>query len=261
MPTARINGINLYYEDTGEGIPVIFGHGFAGTTNSWDGQVACFSEKYHFITYDLRGHGKSDSPEDLSKYTLDIVIEDIYQLMRHLGIRKAVLGGLSLGGYLAIHFYNQHPDMIAALILMDTGPGYRTPENAKDWNQNRTDCAKVLETKGMKGFMESEYSKLHYYTTPDVMTTLNPTGLANICRGVMMNPWGLDILPSVQVPTIIICGEKDEGYLVATDYMAQKIPGAQKVIVSDANHGVNIDQPKVFESIVLDFLDGLRPES
>ena len=261
MPKALINGINLYYEDNGSGFPVIFGHGFAGTTKSWDGQVAAFSKRYRFITYDMRGHGQTDAPEDLTRYTLDIVVEDIYQLLSHLGIQKVILGGLSLGGYVAIHFYNQHPDMIAAIILMDTGPGYRSSEKAKDWNQNRTDCAKVLETQGMKGFMESEYSKLDYYTTPDVMMTLNPKGLANVCRGVMMNPWGLDILPSIQVPAIIICGEQDEGYLAATDYMAQKIPGAKKVIVVDADHGVNIDQPLFFESIVLDFLDGLRLES
>jgi pimeloyl-ACP methyl ester carboxylesterase len=109
--------------------------------------------------------------------------------------------------------------------------------------------------------MESEFSKLDYYTTPDVMLMLNPMGLANVCRGVMMDPWGLDILPDIRVPAIIICGEKDVGYLAATDYMAQKIPGAKKVIVADADHGVNIDQPQVFESIVLDFLDGLKLES
>ena len=76
-----------------------------------------------------------------------------------------------------------------------------------------------------------------------------------------MNPWGLDILPSIQVPAIVICGEQDEGYLAATDYMARKIPGAKKEIVIDAHHGVNIDQPQVFETIVLDFLDGLKLES
>ncbi len=260
MPKTMINGIDLYYEDNGSGFPVIFIHGFAGTTKSWDGQVAAFSKKYRFITCDLRGHGQTDAPDDLSRYTLDIVVEDIYQLLGHLGIQKAVISGLSLGGYLSIHFYNQHPDMTAATILMDTGPGYRTPEKSKDWNQNRTDCARVLETRGMKGFMESEYSKKDYYTTPDVMIKLNPKGLANICLGVMINPWGLDILPTIKVPTLIVCGERDEGYLAATDYMTQKISGAKKVIIDDADHGVNIDQPRVFESIVLDFLDSLKLE-
>ncbi len=261
MPKALINGINLYYEDNGAGFPVIFTHGFAGTTKSWEGQVPAFSKKYRFITYDMRGHGQTYAPDDLSQYTLDIVLKDIYQLLRHLGIQKAVVGGLSLGGYLTIHFYNQHPDMTAAIILMDTGPGYRTPEKAKDWNQRNVDCVRILETKGMKSFMKSEYSKDEYYTTSDVMIKLNPKGLANIRQGVMMNPWGLDILPNIKVPALIVCGDRDTSYHAATDYMVQKIPGAKKAIVANAGHSVNVDQPKVFESIVIDFLDGLKLES
>ena len=258
MPKVLINGINLYYEDHGTGFPVVFTHGIAGTTKSWDGQVPAFSKKYRFITYDMRGHGQTDAPDDLSKYTLDIVVEDIYQLLRHLGIQKAIVGGLSLGGHLAIHFYNQHPDMAAAIILIGTGPGYRTPEKAREWNQRCMNRIRVLETQGMKGYMESGYSKNNYYTTPDVMIKLDPNGLANIRRGVMINLWGLDILPNIKVPALIICGDGDTSLLAATDYMAQKILGAKKVIVANAGHGLNIDQPQVFESIVLDFLDGLK---
>ena len=258
MPEALINGINLYYEDNGNGFPVIFTHGFAGTTKSWEGQVAAFSKKYRFITYDMRGHGQTDAPDDLSKYTRDILVEDIYQLLRHLGIQKAVIGGLSLGGYLTIHFYNQHPDMTAAIILMDTGPGYRNQEKAEEWNRVRTDCARVLENAGMRGFMESEYSKDDYYTTPDVMIKHNPVGLANTNRGVMLNLWGLDILPNIKVPALVICGDRDTPFLSATDYMAQKIPVASKVIISNAGHGVNIDQPRVFEETILSFLDDLK---
>ena len=78
MPKALINGINLYYEDNGDGFPVIFTHGFAGTTKSWDNQVVAFSKKYRFITYDMRGHGQTDATEDLSKYTPDILVKDLY---------------------------------------------------------------------------------------------------------------------------------------------------------------------------------------
>lgn len=258
MPKALINGINLYCEDNGSGFPVLFSHGYSGTTRSWEGQVAALSEKYRFITYDMRGHGQTDSPDSLSKYTLDIVVEDIYQLLRYLGIQKAVIGGLSLGGYLTLHFYHQHPDMTAAIIFMDTGPGYRTPEKARDWNQTRLDCARVLETQGMKGFIESEYSAADYYTRLEVMIKHNPTGLANISRGVMINPWGLDILPTIKVPALIVCGDNDTAFLPATNYMAQKIPGARKAIIADAGHGVNIDQPQVFATTVLDFLDSLK---
>jgi pimeloyl-ACP methyl ester carboxylesterase len=108
--------------------------------------------------------------------------------------------------------------------------------------------------------MESEYSRSDYYTSPEVMLKHNPKGLANISRGVMINPWGLDILPNIKVPALVICGDKDDAFLPATDYMAQKIPDAKKVIVADAGHGVNIDQPQVFNSTVLDFLDSLKLE-
>ena len=148
--------------------------------------------------------------------------------------------------------------MTTAIILMDTGPGYRTPEKAKDWNESGEKAANILNTQGMKGFMESEYSSSDYYTTPDVMMKHNPKGLANIRLGAMINPWGLDILPNIKVPAFVICGDRDAAFLPATDYMAGKIPGARKEIVANAGHGVNIDQPQVFESIVLDFLNGLK---
>jgi len=256
MPKVLVNGINLYYEDNGSGFPVLFTHGYTGTTKSWGDQVAAFTKKYRFITYDVRGHGQTDAPDELSKYNIDIVIEDMYQLLCHLGIQKAVVGGLSLGGYLTLHFYNQHPDMAAAIILIDTGPGYRTPEKAAEWNRTGLEMANILETQGMKGYLESPY--FGGSGALDVLMKHNPKGLANIRRGVMINPWGLDILPEIKVPTLIICGDRDEPYMAATDYMAKKIPGAKKVMVADSGHSVNKDQPKVFESTVLDFLDSLK---
>ncbi len=257
MPKVSVNGINIYYEDHGSGFPLVFIHGFAGTTQAWNGQVAIFSKKYRFITYDMRGHGQTDAPENLASYTQDILIEDLCQLLSYLKIEKAVIGGLSLGGYLSIHFYNIHPEMTAALILMDTSPGYRTPEKAKDRNQTSIECAAVLETKGIKGFIESKYSRADYYTKPETMKKMNPKGLANISRGAMINPWGLDILPNIKVPTLVICGDKDTNFLPAADYMAQKIPGARKVVIANAGHGVNINQPQLFATYVLNFLDRL----
>lgn len=258
MPKDLINGIGLYYEDHGSGLPVIFTHGFAGTTRSWDGQVPALSKNYRFITYDMRGHGQSDAPENLSQYTLDILLDDLYWLLRHLGVDQAVIGGLSLGGYLSIHFCLRHPDMTAAVIPMDCGPGYRTPEKAKQWNDRTLARAALLETQGMKGFQASPFSKDDYYTTPEVMLKHDPRGLANISRGAMMNPWGVNLMPYIKAPTLVICGDRDAAFLPGTDYMTQKIPGAKKVIIADAGHGVNIDQPEVFESTVLAFLGALK---
>ena len=104
------------------------------------------------------------------------------------GIQKTVVGGFSLGSYLTLHFCNQHPDITVAIILIGTGLGYRIPEKAKCWNQRDMDRAKVLETQWIKGFMESEYSGDDCDTIPEVMIKRNFKGLANISRGVMINP-------------------------------------------------------------------------
>ncbi len=258
MPKAFLNGINLYYEDIGKGFPLILTHGFAGTTKSWAGQVAAFTRKYRFITYDMRGHGQSDAPDDPAKYQVEVLVEDIYQLLRHLGIKKAVIGGLSLGGFLTIRFYARHPEMAAGLVIIDTGPGYRTPEKAKDWDESCHDCAEILRKDGIPAFQKSEYSALDYYTAPEVMAKQNPIGLAYVRDVTMKTPTGLDILPTIKVPSLIICGDRDVQFLPATEYMAQKIPGAKKVIIANAGHGVNIDQPEVFNRTVLEFLDSLK---
>ena len=97
MPTTEVNGITLYYEDYGNGYPVVFLHGFAGTTQAWNPQVPVFSKNYRFIIYDARGHGRSQSLSSRDQYSADIVVEDLYQLLGNLGITRAVLGGLSMG--------------------------------------------------------------------------------------------------------------------------------------------------------------------
>ena len=255
MPRDRINGVDLYYEVNGQGPPVLLGHGFAGTTRMWDTQVPAFSQEYRFITYDLRGHGQTETPPSLSQYSVDIVVEDMFQLLRLLGVEKGVVGGLSLGGYLALHFYFQHKEMVTALLLIDTGPGYRSEKGKQQWNERRIACAELLETQGIVAFADSEYAVNDYYTPRELMLTLNPIGLANVSRGVMLNPALADRLSEIDVPTLIIVGEHDAAFLQATDYMHKHIRNSKKVVVANAGHGVNVDQPEVFNSTVFDFLE------
>lgn len=253
MPRVFLNGINLYYEVHGRGFPLLLLHGFAGTTKSWKPQVKPLSRSYRLIIYDMRGHGQTDSPRELSAYSMEIVVEDQYQLLRHLGVEQGVIGGLSLGGLVAMHFYFKHPEMVRALILADTGPGYRNPERMEAWNRERIACAEVLEREGMEGFMRSPYSILDYYTPPEVMRRLDPIGLANVNRGVMLN---IRLLPveEIKVPTLILCGDRDRDFLPATEYMSQRIPDSEKVILQGAGHGSNIDQPEAFNDAILGFL-------
>ncbi|GBD15028.1 AB hydrolase superfamily protein YdjP [bacterium HR25] len=254
MPKATVNGVQLYYEEHGQGFPVLLMEGFAGTTAMWRPQVPALSQRYRLILFDYRGQGQSESPPSPEDYSLEIAIEDIHGLLRHLGVEQAVVGGLSLGGYLAIHFYRLHPEMVRALILIDTGPGYRSEERRRQWERECIERAELLEQGGMYAFAHSAFATDDYYTSHAEMLKLDPRGLANVARRVMSTAWGLEVLTQIQVPALVMCGEHDRPFLGATEYMASRIPNARKVILPGACHACNIDAPEEFNRAILDFL-------
>ena len=123
MATFSANGVNLYYEETGEGFPLVWSHEFAGNYPSWDPQVRFFSRRYRVITYSARGYPPSDVPEDPDAYSQDLVVEDLYLLLRHLRIDEAYIGGLSMGGIVALNFAIAHPEMCRGIIVASVGSG------------------------------------------------------------------------------------------------------------------------------------------
>jgi pimeloyl-ACP methyl ester carboxylesterase len=256
MPKVKVNGINLYYEVHGKGFPVIFQHGFTGTTNSWRPQIPVLSKGYRFVIYDARGHGQSDSPPSLDRYTADIVVEDLRQLLKSLKIDRAVVGGLSMGGYQSLRFYLRHPEMVVALILMDTGPGYRNPARRDEWNRQQEERAKLLETQGMTAYAPMAPS----YVNKEILLKQSPIGLANMARKVVAQHDSVVIesLGNIKVPTLVLVGEKDTPFLPAAEYMASAIPGAQRKVIPNAGHSANIDNPEEFNRAILDFLGKLN---
>ena len=261
MPTAEVNGIKLYYEDYGSGYPVVFLHGFAGTTQAWKPQVPAFSKHYRFIIYDARGHGQSQSPPSHDQYSADIVADDLHQLLRVLNIPEAVLGGLSTGGYQCLRFHLRHPEMVSALILMGTGPGYRNLSHMAKWNQLPIAQAKLLETKGIVAFAEEPNTQtMMSYTPAELMLKQNPIGLANMARKVVAQHDSQVIkhLGEIKVPTLVVVGEYDTLFLAAADYMLKTIPKARRVTIPQAGHAVNLDNTEIFNQAILNFLDELH---
>ncbi len=256
MPKIKVNGINLNYEIHGQGFPVFFLHGFSGTLNSWRPQVPALSRDYRFIIYDARGHGQSDSPPKVEQYSIEIVVEDLFQLLKSLTIEKAVIGGLSMGGYESLRFYMAHPQMVTALILMDTGPGYRNPDRRNEWNQRQEEQAKLLETQGIEAFA----ARAPTYTSRELMLKQSPTGLANMARKVVaqFDSLVMENLANIKVPTLVLVGEKDTPFLAAAEHMVKTIPGAQKAVIPSAGHAANIDNVDGFDKAVLDFLKKLN---
>ncbi|MDP2919799.1 MAG: alpha/beta hydrolase [Dehalococcoidia bacterium] len=258
MPKVKVNGINLYYESTGKGYPLVLTHGFSATHAMWKVQEPLANE-YRLITCDVRGHGETDSPPTADQYSADIVVEDLFQLMKTLNIRKAVFGGLSMGGYISLRFYLKHPEMVTALIVMDTGPGYRNPARMAEWNRSREDMARRLETEGIDVLVAQAATE----GRREIALNQNPVGLAHMSRKVVgqHDSWVIENLDKIKVPTLVVVGEKDTAFLQAADYMAKVIPGAKRVTVPNAGHPANIDNTPFFNQAILDFLKTLNLKS
>lgn len=256
MSTAVLNGIKLYYEVYGQGTPLVLMHGFAGTAESWKPQIPALSAKYRLILYDARGHWRSESPRSADLYSHDIFADDLRALLDHLDAEAAIVGGLSMGGVIALTYYFKHPERVRALILADSGPGFRNPERRAEWTRSRETVAQLLEEGGMPAFAKSKYALLDYYTAPNIMLQHDPTGLAHVNRKVLVIPDSqlIDRLPEIRVPTLVLVGADDTDFLGAGEVMARKIPGAVHVVIPKAGHGANVDQPEAFNHAILDFL-------
>ena len=156
MPFFDRDGVRIYYEDHGQGPPILLSHGYSATCRMWEGQIGVLASRYRVIVWDMRGHGESDDPDDPAAYSEALTVEDMAALLRLCEIDGAVIGGLSLGGYMSLAFHAAHPEMVRALMLFDTGPGFRNAEARRAWNERAQQRARDLETCGFAALGESD---------------------------------------------------------------------------------------------------------
>ena len=149
MPKLNRDGVNIYYEVHGEGPTLLLSHGYSATSQMWAGQVDAFGKTYKLVTWDMRGHGQSDYPEDQSAYSEAHTVADMAAILDAVGAKKAIVGGLSLGGYMSLAFNLAHPERVASLLIIDTGPGYRNDEAREGWNKTSLKTAERYETEGL----------------------------------------------------------------------------------------------------------------
>jgi pimeloyl-ACP methyl ester carboxylesterase len=253
MPTATVNDINISYEVSGSGPAVLLTHGYSATGRMWSPQRRALDDRYRLIAWDMRGHGQTDSPNDPSLYSEALTLADMDGLLQFLSVNRAVVGGLSLGGYMSLAFCRENPDKVRALVICDSGPGYRNPEGRAAWNRSAERRAKEFEEAGLDalgGGTEVRHTARYHRSAQ---------GLANAARGMLaqVDSRVIDFLPDIRVPTLIIVGELDEPFRRPGEYMAAKIPGSRLEVIPSAGHAANLDQPKAFNSVLLEFLDSL----
>src|SRR5262245_32784082 len=256
MPTIDRSGVKIHYEVHGDGPALILTHGYSSTSTMWQGQIAAFSKHHKLVLWDMRGHGQSDYPEDPAAYSEALTVGDMAALLDAVGAKTAIVGGLSLGGYMSLAFYRAHPERVRALLIIDTGPGFKKDDARDAWNKRAYDTAGKFEREGLDLLKSLSRER-------STVTHRDATGLALAARGMLTQRDArvIEALPDIKVPSLIVVGADDAPFLAASDYMAAKIPGAQKVVIPAAGHAVNIDQPQAFIEAVLPFLDGLEAKS
>ena len=241
-------GAAIHYETHGRGPAVLLTHGFGLTARMWAGQIEALAPANRLILWDLRGHGRSDAPEDPLLYDPEACVADMLALLDAEGVERAVIGGLSLGGYLSLAFHLHHPERVRALMLFDCGPGFRRDEPRAAWNERARKRSERIAAGEARALADLE---------PDGHRDL--AGVARAARYMMFHRDGgvLESLPSIRAPALVLAGERDTPFLAGIDYMARKIPNAVKAVLPDAGHTANLDNPGAFNAAVSAFLAGL----
>lgn len=232
-------------------VTVVLTHGWGATAHMWEPQVSALAPHARVVTWDLRGHGRSPSPDDPAAYSVDVVLADLDGLV---GDGPAVLVGHSLGGQLSIGFALRHPDRVAGLGLLSTGPGYRDRAAMADWNATIERQARALEQRGMDALPAGDdmHGGLH----------TSAAALAHAIRGFVAQHDSsiMDGAPTITVPVLALVGAKDRGFLAAADWFERKLDRVTKIVVADAGHAVNRHQPAAVSAAILDLLGDVVPE-
>jgi 3-oxoadipate enol-lactonase len=258
----NINNIGIAYDDHGAGQPILFLHAFPLNRSMWEDQIVALlkEQRYRLVALDWRGFGESDIDANIS--TMEQLADDVAGLMDTLGMQKAILCGLSMGGYVAFAFLRKYPQRVHGLILCDTRPGADNEEG----KANREKVALLAESEGPGAIADlqlprliSDYTRQH---SPEVEVRIRQMilaataqGIAAVSRGMAQRADSTDLLATISCPTLVLVGERDvfTPPAVVQAYAAQ-IPGAQFAIIPYAGHLSNIEQPEAFLDALHNFL-------
>ncbi len=259
----KANGIRIYYELSGKKDSpwVVLSHSLASSLKMWELQMEALESHFQVLRYDIRGHGRSEVTE--GPYTFDLLAEDVMGLLDALSIEKVNWVGLSMGGMIGQSIALNHPSRLQSLVLCDTMAIF--PEESLPLWQERMESVKA---KGMQAQLEAT---LERWFTPSFLR-LRPPILEVIRNEFLSTPVKgylgcveaicklnfLDRLSEIEIPTLIMVGEDDPGTPVsASEAMHQRIPHSKLTIIPSARHLSNVEQPKIFNTNLLKFLQSL----
>ena len=254
-------GISLEYDDIGNGLPLLLIHGFPFDRTSWRPQLAELQTICRVIAPDLRGFGGS-SDTDGKSVSMDLYAEDCRALLDSLNVQPVVVGGLSMGGYIALAFVAQYPDRVKGLILANT----RATADSEAGRQGRFDTAQKVRESGTQVVVDALASKMLgpnakpevAVSVRDMMARQRPPGVISALLGMAARPDRSELLPGIDVPTLIISSPTDAVIpLSDSEAMQRTIPNSQLVSIPRAGHLSSLDKPEAFNAAVREFVSAL----
>jgi pimeloyl-ACP methyl ester carboxylesterase len=261
------DGVRLYYEEVGSGYPVLFVHEFAGDYRSYETQLRFFARRYRCISFNARGYPPSDVPEDWRQYSQERARDDIRDVLTGLGVPKAHIVGISMGGFAVLHFGFAYPDRASSLVVAGCGYGAQ-PEKRQQFAEEVGRTAAAIESQGMEEVAKSygagptrvQYQNKDPRGYAEFLAQLSEhstRGSANTQRGVQgrrPSLWELtEQMNKLEVPTLIATGDEDEPCLEPGILMKRAIPAAALIVFPNTGHALNIEEPDLFNRTLADF--------
>jgi pimeloyl-ACP methyl ester carboxylesterase len=260
------DGIKLYYEESGTGIPIVFVHEFAGDYRAWEPQMRYFARRYRCIAYNARGYPPSDVPSDVARYSQDRARDDIRTVLDALEIDKAHIVGLSMGGFATVHFGFTYPARARSLVIAGAGYG-AAPDKREQFAAEAEAAASKFEAgmaQAAAGYALGPTRVQFQNKDPrgwkefaDQLAEHSVAGSANTLRGVQKRRPSLfdlaDKMKTITAPTLIITGDEDWPCLEPGLLMKRNIPTAGLVVMPNCGHAINLEEPAAFNAHLADF--------
>jgi len=257
MPKLRVNNTGIYFEVTGQGEPLLFIHGLASSSRSWKKQVPLFSQHYRVITFDIRGHGRSDKP--IEPYSIELFASDIRELMRTIGISSAHVVGFSMGGMVAFQLAVDAPELVRSLVAVNC-----CPEGSMRTFNDGVECFKhmiSLPLRGMRKKMPdgdkqkepTSCAENQHQSIIQRMAVNNKLAYANAFGALIK--WSVaDRLADINCPTLMITSDADFVPVSVKRGYASKMPRAELVVINNSRHAPPRERTEEFNSILLEFV-------
>jgi len=262
---ALSDGIEIGYDDVGTGVPVAFIHGFPHNRTLWSPQVSALVDRARCIAPDLRGFGETSRH---GPFTIDQYADDVAMLLRILGIERAVVTGLSMGGYIAFSLWRRHRSLVRALVLAHTRAGADTEEG----REKRRALVVLARTRGAGAVADGQITGMLGKTTRErrpamidevhrMLGSASVEGIVGALEAMMARVDSTDTLATIDVPTLVIAGGED-ALIPRSDahILHDAIRGSRLEVIEHAGHVSNMERPAAFNHVLSEFLAGLEYE-